>query len=216
MSPRATDSELIKAFIQVLDENDSVEDIIPARFNPSEYNLSKQIDYGDQPIAGMTSPMTQFVSGQAETLSMELLFDTHEQGADVRRHTDRLDDLVEIHSELHAPPRCRFVWGSLVFTAVVESLDKQFTMFRPGGFPTRARVDITFREYITPEEQLAAIPRHSADKATTHRVTSGDTLSAIAAAEYDDPSKWRPIAEHNEIVHPRELKPGTVLEIPPL
>lgn len=216
MSPRATSSELVKAFIQVLGENDTVEDVIPVRFNPTEYNLSKQIDYGDQPVAGMTSPMTQFVSGQAETLSMELLFDTREEGADVRNIINHLNELVEIHSELHAPPRCRFVWGSLVFTAVVESLDTRFTMFHPTGIPTRARVDIAFREYVTPEQQVAAIPRHSADKATTHRITSGDTLPAIAAAEYGDPTNWRPIAEHNDIVHPRDLQLGTRLEIPPL
>lgn len=216
MSPNATDSEFVKAHVQVLDENDEVDSVVPVRFNPTEYSVSKRIDYGDQQIAGMTSPLTQFVSGQAETLSMELLFDTHEEGEDVRTYTEQLDELLEIDSELHAPPRCRFLWGSLSFTAVLESLDKRFTMFRAGGTPTRAFVDVSFREYTTPAQQLAEKPRNSADKTTTHRVTSGDTLPAIAAAEYGDPTKWRPIAERNDLLQPRSLEPGTVLVIPPL
>lgn len=216
MAERATEGDLEKAVVQVLDGDGEPDRTVEALFNPTEYDVSKSISYGDQGVAGMTSPLTQFVSGDAATLSVELLFDTHEERTDVREHTGELDALVEIDSELHAPPRCRFVWGTFSFTAVVESLDKQFTLFLGDGTPTRARVTLSFREYATPREQREAKPRHSADRTTTHRVTQGDTLYGVAADAYDDPGRWRPIARRNDLENPRELEPGTVLVIPPL
>lgn len=216
MAASATASELVKALIQILDRSGAPKTVIPVRFNPTEYSMSKSISYGDQQIAGMTSPVTQFVSGQAETLSMQLFVDMHEQQMDVRVFTKQLDRLVEIDSDRHAPPKCRFVWGTLVFTAVVESLDKQFTLFRTGGIPTRARIDVTFREYTTPTGQTKRENRQSADRTTTWEVTESDTLPLIAAEEYGDPGKWRPIANRNDIENPRELTPGTVLVIPSL
>lgn len=216
MSAASTVSELAKAHIQVLDQSGSIQQVIPVRFNPTEYNVSKQVTYGNQQLPGMGSPLTQFVSGDSETLSMELLFDTYEQGIDVRVFTEQLDMLVEIDGDLHRPPLCRFVWGTLIFKAAVESIDKRFTMFGMGGIPVRARVDITFREYRPPGQQRQEAPRSSPDRTTTWRVTEGDTLPSIAAEEYGDPGKWRPIAEANDIENPRELQAGALLEVPPL
>jgi nucleoid-associated protein YgaU len=47
-------------------------------------------------------------------------------------------------------------------------------------------------------------------------VKRGDTLWSLAAAVYDDPARWRPIADANGIANPRELVPGTELIIPAL
>ncbi|WIV66069.1 CIS tube protein [Natrialbaceae archaeon AArc-T1-2] len=216
MSSAPTSSDLQKAHIQVLDEDGESKEEIPVLFNPSEYSTSKSITYEDQKIAGTTTPATQFSDGDAETLSMTLFFDTYERSEDVQNHTDQLDQLLELDSERHAPPVCRFVWGEFMFKAVVESLDKQFTMFLPEGTPVRASVDVQFREYRPPREQRKEKPLHSTDKTTTWRVIEGDTLPRIAAKEYNDAGKWRPIAERNDIETPRDLDPGTVLVIPPL
>lgn len=208
--------ELVSAVIQVLDEKMSPTDVIPVLFNPEEYDLSKSVKYGTTDIAGLTTPVTQFASGDAETLSMELFFDTSEQAVDVRTATEPLDRLVTVDGDLHAPPRCRFVWGSLVFKAVVESMDKSFTKFLPTGQPVRARVNVTFREYRTPTEQRNAEPRFSPDTTTVREVTGGETLWLIADEEYGDPSEWRRIAEANDIANPRDLKPGQTLVVPEL
>lgn len=208
--------ELVSAVIQVLDEKMSPTDVIPVLFNPEEYDLSKSVKYGSTDIAGLTTPVTQFASGDAETLSMELFFDTSEQAADVRTATEPLDRLVTVDGDLHAPPRCRFVWGSLVFKAVVESMDKSFTKFLPTGQPVRARVNVTFREYRTPTEQRNVEPRFSPDTTTVRKVTAEETLWLVADEEYGDPSEWRRIAEANDIANPRDLKPGQTLVVPEL
>ena len=208
--------KLVSAVVQVLDGKSRPTDVIPVLFNPEQYDLSKSIKYGSTEIAGLTTPVTQFASGDAETLSMELFFDTSEERTDVRAATELLDQLVTVDGEQHAPPRCRFVWGSLVFTAVVERLEKSFTKFLPTGQPVRARVNVTFREYKTAKQQRDANPFFSSDTTSIRTVTGEETLWLIADEEYGDPGLWRRIAEANDIDNPRDLRPGQRLVVPEL
>lgn len=215
MAEVVPDGGLEKARIRV--ENGQMEGRqIHVLFNPTEYRLSKRIQYGEQDIAGLMSPVVQFVSGDAKTLSMELFFDTSEERSDVTAHTDELDSLLTFDPTLGAPPVCQFVWGeSLQFKAVLESAEKQFTRFLPTGTPVRARVDVTFKEYQPASEQQKTKERKPGDKTKTRTVKEGDTLWAIAKAEYGDANQWRRIASANGIEDPRTLQPGTVLTIPP-
>jgi nucleoid-associated protein YgaU len=47
-------------------------------------------------------------------------------------------------------------------------------------------------------------------------VKHGETLASIAAKGYNDPRKWRPIAEANGMDDPQDLQPGMSLTLPPL
>lgn len=213
---RPTVSEFVKTTILVFDpeQESRVIDAIPVLFNPTEYSVDKTSRYSEQKVAGNDTPQQQWMGGDAETLSMELLFDTYDEKVDVRVFTERLDALIR--PATHKPPVCRVVWGSLVFKGTLEQVRKQFTMFLPGGIPVRARVNVTFREKKSARRQGLEMPKESADRTGVWQVTEGDTLPLVAAREYGDPTAWRPIAEANDIHDPRTLRPGTELTVPPL
>lgn len=218
MAASPTDTGLQDARIQILTGRQEGTEI-PVKFNPTEYSIEKSVSYAQQNPPGRGSPITQFVNGESDTLSMELFFDTHddETADDVRHYTDMIDDLLTVDGDLHAPPICKFAWGNLVdFRSVLESASKQFTMFDRDGLPVRARVSVSFKRYDPPTRERADNPRASADRTTVWQVTEGDTLPLIAAEEYGDAGKWRPIAEENGIENPRELEPGSDLVVPPL
>lgn len=219
MPDGSTPTEPEKVLIKVLEgEPFEGRQELPVTFYPTEYSLDKSLSYGEQNLPGLTSPVTQFGSGEAASLSMELLFDTYEEGLDVRKeYTDKLDALLEVDEELHTPPIVRVVWGNVTeYKWILESANKQFTMFLSGGTPVRARVDVTFKEYKPPDEQRREPPRSSADRTKVWRVTEGDTLWSIASKEYGDPEKWRTIATANDIEDPRTLRAGRELVLPPL
>lgn len=47
-----------------------------------------------------------------------------------------------------------------------------------------------------------------------HLFTEGDSLSGLAHRYYGDWRMWRIIADRNQIKDPRQIAPGTLLQIP--
>jgi nucleoid-associated protein YgaU len=74
------------------------------------------VTIGEVSIPGLDSPVQQFVRGNAEKLSLDLFFDTTEQGmganaVSVTTETDKIYQLIKIEPERHAPPILTFVWS---------------------------------------------------------------------------------------------------------
>ncbi len=193
-----------------------VTDRVDVLFNPSEYALDSSNQYSWQTIPGLSQPIAQFVSGEATTLTMDLFFDTYEQMMDVRKHTGKIVNMLDVDKDLHAPPLCKFVWGSLQFKGIVEKVSQKYTMFLDSGIPVRATLNVTFRAIQSIKEQFKHIPRQSADRTKQRTVKQGDQLWQIAAEEYEDPGLWREIARANGIANPKRLEPGSVIKIPRL
>lgn len=206
---------LEKAYIQPLGGRRKGEKI-EVLFNPAEYSIEKGNQFQRTALPGTATPITQFVSGDAQTLTMNLFFDSYEKGEDVRNYTRKLTSLMDIDSELHAPPVCEFVWGLLQFKGTIEKISQNFTIFLDSGIPVRATLNITFKEYKTLTEQLGSPPKASADRTKRQTIQQGDKLWLIASQQYEDPSFWRAIAKANEIDNPRLLNIGQELVIPPL
>ena len=99
---------------------------------------------------------------------------------------------------------------------VLESVTEEFQLFSPGGVPLRAKLNVSFREYKTIEEQLQEVPRHSGDRTKVRTLKPRQTLSALAWQEYGDAAGWRRIADANDIDNPRFVDPGTQLTVPKL
>ena len=204
-----------------------------AQFNPTELQFQKQVQIAEVAIPGLDSPLLQFVRLQDEKVTLELFFDTTDTGMDdnaqsVTILTDPFYELLKIDSHAHAPPRLQFGWGEEfpggrisdkkqgrhTFRCVVESVQQHFTLFSAGGTPIRAKLSVGLREYKTLEEQVAQLNLQSADVSKAYVVQSGDTLPKIAYLAYSDPTRWRTLADANDIADPTMLEPGSVLSIP--
>ena len=228
--------QLQKATLIASYHNGSIE-FFDVQFNPTEFSLDKGAQIAEIAIPGLDSPLLQFVRGQNEKMTMDLFFDTTENGmgagaTSVTTLTDRVYELVKIEPAGHAPPICTFLWNSSFpggdisasagnqkrnqFTCVVESIKQKFTLFSPEGVPLRATLSLSLREYKTLDEQLRQLNLSSPDRTHSHIVQQGDTLSGIAAKYYCRPGEWRSIAQANSIEDPRRLNPGTFLSIPSL
>jgi hypothetical protein len=208
---------------------------IPVMFNPTDFSITKGSQLAEMNIGGLATPLQQFVRGTAAKLSVKLFFDTTDQGGgvfaqSVTAQTDKFLDLVTIEAKTHAPPICKFVWGSKFpttdltetsqsmhyFVGVVESIQQEYTLFSPQGIPLRATLTVAMREFKTLSTQREQLRLNSPDRTHSHIVARGDTLSSIAASVYGDPGQWRPLADHNHLTDPRKLSVGAVLEVPPL
>ena len=91
-------------------------EIIDLQYNPTEIGLEKNVHIAEIPIPGLTAPLQQFVRGEAETLRLELFFDTSDQGmglnaVSVITLTDQIYALSRIIPDQHTPPVVTFCWG---------------------------------------------------------------------------------------------------------
>jgi hypothetical protein len=217
----------VPAVIEILDP-DAVDparglpQLIEVQFNPETYRLNKGAQIAEIGVYGIDSPILQFVRGQNETLTLDLFFDSTEDGmgadaTDIRERTRSIYQLVKLQPKTHAPPRIRFRWGAgISFQAIVETVEQSFELFAPSGVPLRATLSVTFREYKTLEEQLQELKLESTDHTRTLEVRPGDTLRLIAHRCYGEARLWRLIADENDISDPLSLAPGTLLRLSPV
>jgi nucleoid-associated protein YgaU len=191
-------------------------------FNPSEYSIDGAAKWSEQEKRGQ-KPELQYTGGERKKLAMELFFDTYEEQTDVREHTVKIANLLIFNKEKHRPPKATLSWGreapggafaEFPFTGVLESLKQQFTLFLSDGTPVRAKLAVSFIQFSLTAEELKKNEAHSADKTKTYLVKEGDTVSGIAGLFYKDPTRWRYIAQANDIENPREPPVGAFLVIP--
>jgi hypothetical protein len=217
-------SSLQKARIYDVDKNGGEIGSISVTclFNPYEYSVSKTNTFQETPNNRSDVPHVEFSKAGAQTLKLNLIFDTYETDEDVSKTTNKLWKLMETKSRPETdetkklpPPDVAFEWGVFRFTAVITNMTQKFTLFKHDGTPVRAKVDITFVQYKDVNDYPKQNPTSGGGPIERiWRVIEGDRLDTIAAAVYGDATKWRLIAERNEIVNPLSLRNGKRLTIP--
>lgn len=199
-------------------QNIDTKEIIKALFNPKEYTITKQTMWVNYNQYGRDMPAVHFTSGARRELSMELFFDTYDTKTSVKEYVKKIERLMLINVEKHRPPILVISWGkdALNFQCVLEQMEQRYTMFLSDGTPVRAVLNVLFREIdkhqngsLTSEGE-----KQSPDHTKVRVYKSGDTLQSIAYNEFGDSSKWRLIAQTNDIDDPLNIKVGQSLYIP--
>jgi phage protein U len=190
-------------------------------FNPFEYTVKKSNSYKHEYNNERNVPTMEFSKAGEKTLTLKLSFDTYEAGEDVSQRTRVLWELmskIETSAGKQEPPPVVFEWGVFEFFAVIKSVSQKFTMFLMDGTPVRAEVNITLSQHMDSDE-YRVMPAQNPTSGNGSinriwRVQAGDRLDLIAAEVYGDATKWRVIAQKNDIQNPFTLTPGQHLTIP--
>jgi len=227
---------MAKLSFQKLDHaKNTIGDPIEVSYNPNELTFGQTANYADINIPGLDAPVLQFIRGSAESLALELFFDSTENGTgaqadSVTEIVDPFYQLVKISGNLHTPPIVRVLWGTDLpgsrndrsvrpipaFDCVVVTCTRKYTLFNPEGVPLRATVNLALREYRSVEEQLKSLNLQSSDHTRLHIVQAGENLPLITYQAYGKASYWRVIADANNIANTRSLNSGAVLSLPPI
>jgi hypothetical protein len=113
---------------------------IAVHFNPASLQYTVQNTLKEE---GQGAKKKQHVSQTTAKLTMDLVFDTTDTGADVRTVTDRMAKLLEPVGKSKAPRNVEFGWGAYKFTGLIEQYKETLDFFSPGGVPLRASVNLT-------------------------------------------------------------------------
>lgn len=196
-------------------------DPINFQFNPKELSLQKAANWKREDAKGNKSASPpEFKGAQPSKLTLEMYFDSlGEHDTKVVTSVEKLFTLTvpldkTLSNKKPSPPWVVFRWGGLTsFMGYVSQVQAKYTLFTSTGVPIRATCQVTIEELSgSPSGQNptsgSLVPHR------VHQVVEGDTLPAIAYAEYGKPSLWRPIADLNRIDDPTRLRPGTELLLP--
>ena len=205
---------------------------IPVLFNPTEYSITKTNSWSFDNVQGQSLPPAEFGGGSPREISLNLLLDASllDNGRSVKDITDKLFRMMEVRDGQPAggarsvPPFVTFRWGAVdTFKAVCTSLTCSYQLFQPNGDPIRAEVKLDLKQ----AKQASTASSNSANLGTNpttraiagagvHTVQDGDSLPSIAYRAYGDATRWRTIAEANDIDDPLRLRRGTPLMLPRL
>ena len=200
-------------------------------FNPAKLQLNAAAKW-DQPTAGGAKKSTepQYKGPDAQTLEIELLFDTWEENGPGHKKKSpsvfvNVQTLIswtrptEKSRGLKKPksPLVALVWGKKWFTCYVASVNASFTMFAENGTPLRATVKVSLKELPGHGEGDPQNPTSGSRAGhQSHLVVEGDSLALIAYRYYEKATYWRGLAVANDIDNPLRIRPGTRLSLPPI
>ncbi len=192
--------------------------------NPSSYKQSYSIVYNKKEAIGQLGSDTKFSGIKPETVNFEFVIDGTGvvelpifSSSDVKTQVKELTDIVHKYDgKKHEPNHIQVLWGSLIFYGRLESMSVDYTLFKPSGKPLRAKIELTFSEFQSKEEEGLRANKSSPDLSHLIEVKAGDTLPLLCYRVYKDSSYYPEVAKINNITNFRDIKPGSKLHFPPL
>jgi len=216
------DGELKKMKIEAfkgIDYGDKVDEFI-VMFNPSTYSQKYEVEYEQAQGQGTTGSTQKFGRIKPQDYSFEFVFD----GTGVSLEKKDVSTLIErffevtgkINSDIHRPLYLQISWGHLISRCVLKSAEVTYNLFKPDGYPLRARVKAVFSENVDDTLRTAEEGKNSPDLTHYRVVKEGDNLPLMAYRIYKDPSYYLKVARVNRLNNFRDLEVGTQIQFPPV
>jgi nucleoid-associated protein YgaU len=207
----------ITAYITILPPGAGV---VRFAYNPESITIQKSATWQSTPQAAEDAGTPQFQGSMPQSLNINILLDTFaippnppQVAIDILQQALVPNPVNTVAGDAK-PPTVMFGWGTNIVMeeAYIRSMSITYKRFLLGQ-AIRAEVAVTLEE--VPLSLPGTNPSSGAlASRRTHTVIEGDTLASIAFTEYNNPNRWRAIAEANRIDDPMRIQPGTELLLP--
>lgn len=189
--------------------------------NPSSYTYSRGIAYNAGVAQGQSAQRPKFDHYEAEKVNFDIVIDgtgvASVTSADVKTQINNLSAIVyQFDGSDHQPDLVRLLWGSFIFFGRLTTMTVEYTLFKPSGEPLRAKVKLAFTRYVGSNEAALRANMSSPDLTHLIEVKAGDSLPLLCYRVYKNSAYYLDVAKANGITNFRNIKPGTVLNFPPL
>lgn len=194
---------------------------IPVQFNPQTLKVSylNQLSGGDK--SGAASK--QFVGRGTTKLSLDLWFDVtvpamdskNKKADDVRQLTKEIVDFIKPKKDKkkNVPPGVRFIWGTFLFDGIVESINENLEFFSGEGKPLRASIALTIgsQDIQFRQNKLDKNGKENTGTSPLYQTKEGENIQDIAANNGN--KNWKSVATASGIENPRNIPPGTLIDL---
>lgn len=194
--------------------------------NPAEITLVRSIGYSSQKVIGQLGSDLRFSAIQPEKVSFKLVLDGTgvvpgpSANAPPRAVRDLVGDLLGVvyryDGRLNEPSRVQLLWGSLVFYGRLNSMNTQYTLFKPNGDPLRAKVELAFSRFLSAGEAVLMTEPAATESTQMVQALAGETLPQLCQRVYGDAGYAAGIAQVNGLSSLHQLPRNVRLVCPPL
>ncbi len=177
---------------------------IPVQFEPSSLQYTVQNQVVEQNGAQgqqAQGQRKQYVTQTNAKLTMDLVFDTTDTGANVVNLTLPIARLMQPQTtttreeERTAPPVVIFEWGDYSFEGMIEQYRETIDFFHPSGVPLRSTLNVTLASQSLQFEQGGS---RSANTSSASQMPAGQNPQSLATAG-GNPRAARGIAQQNGV-----------------
>lgn len=163
--------------------------------------------------------MTEWQGSKPFKLNVPIMFDGLSANVSQEDNIDRLENLGYKLPGQKEPPIINIggvVFGKLTFWRwVIQNIDWGDSIRREDGVRLRQPGVVTLQQYVASDTIRIINAHHSKHKRSrSYTVKKGDTLQKIAAKLLKKSSRWKDIANLNNIRDPKKIKVGQRLKVP--
>ena len=191
--------------------------------NPEKLKLEKGIRYAEDKQLGSLNGSNVFVRYQPEILSFECLLDStavmddNDEKKSVRDVVNDIEQrLYFYNNDGHRPSFVKVQYGDITFNGQLKTLETEYTLFDPDGFPLRAELRVTLIGYCSQKEEKKRFSKRSPDVSRLVILKEGQTLAALCDEIYGDPLLVGEVARFNNLNGYRDVPAGTQILLPML
>ena len=190
--------------------------------NPENIKLEKAIEYNEQQAPATSSTSQKYKSTPSDKLNFEIVIDctgiVDPKRISMSQEITALETIIYTYNgKIHRPNFVKIQWGQdITFSGVLNSIDISYTLFKPDGSPLRAKISLSFSQYVSPETVTRTDAPESPDLTHIVTVTEGMSLPQLCLKTWNDDSYYVQNAAYNKLNKFRNLSGIDKLIFPPL
>jgi Contractile injection system tube protein len=190
--------------------------------NPDSIKWQRSIDYNEQQTPDSSSASQKYKSTPSDKVNFDIVIDctgiVDAKRTDMSAEISALEKIVFTYNgKIHRPNFVKIQWGqNISFKGVLTSFDISYTLFKPDGSPLRAKISLSFSQYISPKTVKKLDMQQSQDISHLVTVVEGMTLPQLCQEIWNDDSYYVQVARYNDLNKFRDLKGIENLIFPPI
>lgn len=190
--------------------------------NPDTIKIQKNIEYNEQQAPATSSASQKYKSSPSDKLSFEIVIDctgvVDATRTDMATEIESLETIIYTYNgKIHRPNFVKVQWGqNITFNGVLDSIDVSYTLFKPDGNPLRAKISLSFSQYVSAQTVTMTDAPESPDLTHIVTVSQGMSLPQLCEKVWNDDSLYIQVAGFNKLNKFRNLNGIDKLIFPPV
>lgn len=190
--------------------------------NPDSIKLQHQVEYNKKQAPGSSSASQRYSNTPSETMSFDIVIDctgiVDTARVNMSTEISTLENIIYTYNgDIHRPNFVQVQWGqNLSFKGVMTSYDISYTVFNPNGNPLRAKISLSFTQYIAPATVSILDKDASPDMTHIVAVADGITLPQLCQQVWKNNMYYTQVARYNNLNKFRNLSGIKQLIFPPI